>query len=162
MGDDGKMKVRDLMKEMVETISLDESAVDAWARMRRRGIRHLVVTRGGQVAGVVSDRDLGGARGEALRKGRKVGDVMSAHVVCTSPETTVRQAANLMRGRTIGCLPVVDDGRLVGIITVSDLLDLIGKGIESPVPNGRSWSVVEEKPSAAKKKTAPKTTRKPR
>jgi len=45
----------------------------------------------------------------------------------------IRKAANLMRGRSIGCLVVVDGARIVGIVTVSDLLELIGRGIDPPV-----------------------------
>lgn len=118
------------MKVLVETVHVDESAESAWGRMKSRRIRHLVVTRGADVAGVVSDRDLGGARGQTIRKGKTIADFMTPHVIATHPEATIRQAANLMRGRTIGCLPVVEEGRLVGIITVSDLLDLIARGTE--------------------------------
>jgi len=52
---------------------------------------------------------------------------------------TLRQAANLLRGRTIGCLPVVEGGELVGILTTTDLLELIGRGAEKPVAKGKRW-----------------------
>lgn len=96
-------------------------------------IHHLVVMNGRAVAGIISDRDLGGARGTRLREGRLVGDLMTANVVTAARTTTVREAANLMRGRSIGCLPVLDKGSLRGIITVTDLLSLIGRGAERPV-----------------------------
>ena len=57
---------------------------------------------------------------------------MTTSVVAVDRNTTVRRAANLMRGRTIGCLPVVERGRLVGILTVSDLLELLGRGVDRP------------------------------
>ena len=44
----------------------------------------------------------------------------------------VRQAANVMRGWNIGCLPVVEDGALVGIVTVSDLLRIVAEGADKP------------------------------
>jgi CBS domain-containing protein len=52
---------------------------------------------------------------------------------------TIRQAANLLRGRTIGCLPVLEDGKLVGILTTTDLLELIGRASERPVSKGKRW-----------------------
>jgi CBS domain-containing protein len=57
---------------------------------------------------------------------------MTRHTVTIDPQETVRRAANVMRGRTIGCLPVIRGGRLVGIVTVSDLLELLGRGIDRP------------------------------
>ena len=50
-----------------------------------------------------------------------------------------RQAANLLRGRTIGCLPIVEDGKAVGIVTTTDLLELIGRGSERPVQRVDRW-----------------------
>jgi CBS domain-containing protein len=54
---------------------------------------------------------------------------MTAPAMTVEPTMTVRQAANTMRGRSIGCLVVVDSGRAIGIVTVSDLLELIGHGL---------------------------------
>jgi len=82
----------------------------------------------GRVLGVVSERDLGGPRGYALRSGRRVEDLMSRTPVLANPKTTVREAAQMMRGRAIGCLPVFVGKRVVGIVTTSDLLGLIAKG----------------------------------
>ena len=127
------MRLDDIMETAVDTIGLEAPAESAWERMRLERIHHLVVMNGRAVAGIISDRDLGGARGRRLREGRLVGDLMTANVVTAAPTTTVREAANLMRGRSIGCLPVLDQGSLRGIITVTDLLSLIGRGAERPV-----------------------------
>jgi acetoin utilization protein AcuB len=64
---------------------------------------------------------------------------MTSPVVTARPETTLRQAANLLRGRTIGCLPVLEEGRLLGIVTTTDLLELIGRGAERPVAKSRRF-----------------------
>jgi acetoin utilization protein AcuB len=128
------MRLQEFMSTKVETIDQDENAARAWTRMQGLGIRHLVVTRGREIRGIVSDRDLSGFRGDALRPPRPVKELMTASVVTARPTTTVREAANLLRGRVIGCLPVLDgEGRLVGIVTTSDLLDLLGRGTERPV-----------------------------
>lgn len=84
---------------------------------------------------MISDRDVGGVG--SLRRVETVQDVMSRPVVTASPEMTVREAANLLRGRAIGCLPVMAGGKVVGIVTGTDLLELIGAGLERPAPKTR-------------------------
>jgi CBS domain-containing protein len=120
------MQLRDIMRERVVTIGPTELATSAWTRMRRRGIRHLVVTDDGAVVGVLSERDLGGRAGGDLRRGRQVQDFMTPRVVSVEPETTLRRAADLMRTNLIGSLPVVDDGELAGIVTATDVFDALG------------------------------------
>lgn len=129
------IRLRDVMKTNVESISPRESAAAAWNRMRTRRIRHLVVLDAGRVVGVVSDRDLAGPG--SLRQVESVGDVMTTQVVSGHPEMTLRQAANQLRGRSIGCLPVMEDDKLVGILTTTDLLEQIGRGVERPISRGR-------------------------
>ena len=126
------MRVAEVMTQGVQTISPDAAAVDAWELMRRKGIHHLVVTADSRVIGVLSNRDAGGRSGASIRARSHVGDLMTTSVVTVDPATTVRRTANLMRGRTIGCVPVVDGTRLVGIVTISDLLELLGRGIARP------------------------------
>jgi len=122
------MKVRDIMHTRVETVDQEERAEAAYNVMRVKRIHHLIVTAGPEIVGVLSERDLGGKDREAMRQTHKALNFMTPYAVKARPEMTVRQAANLMRGWSIGCLPVVDRGRLVGILTVSDLLDLVAKG----------------------------------
>ena len=122
------MKVRDIMHAIVETVDQEERAEAAYNVMRVKRIHHLIVTAGPEIVGVLSERDLGGKDREAMRQTHKVLNFMTPYAVKAKPEMTVRQAANLMRGWSIGCLPVVDRGRLVGILTVSDLLDIVAKG----------------------------------
>jgi acetoin utilization protein AcuB len=128
------IRMRDIMKKSVESVSPRETAEAAWTRMRVRRIRHLVVLEAGRVVGVLSDRDVAGSG--ILRKAERVGDVMSAPVVAGYPEMTLRQAANQLRGRSIGCLPVMEEDRLVGIVTTTDLLELIGRGLQHPTAKG--------------------------
>jgi acetoin utilization protein AcuB len=131
------MRLQDIMETSVDTVDMAAEAETAWQLMRGRRIRHLVVTHDGHPVGVISDRDLGGAKGAALRApGVRTGDVMVTHIVTAGPTTTIREAANLMRGRSVGCLPVLKSGKLVGIVTATDLLELLGRGIERPAPKG--------------------------
>jgi acetoin utilization protein AcuB len=110
----------------------------------------LVVTGDGGVVGVLSDKDLGGKHGDLVRKGHLVADLMTEKVVVAAPDTTIREAANLMRGHIVDCLPVVDRGKLKGIVTALDLLELIGRGAERPVATGKRWVLKDRgKPAPA-------------
>lgn len=120
------------MSTNVKTVPTATSADAAYELMRRHGIHHLVVMDGNRPIGVVSERDLGGKKGAGVRRGVTVDEVMTPQVVSTTPDATIRQVANLLRGRGIGCLPVMEGGKLKGIITTSDLLAVIGRGAEKP------------------------------
>lgn len=126
------MRLRELMSPSVVTVGPTEPANEAWSRMRRERIRHLVVTENKRIVGILSERDLGGRGGAGLRKGHTVRELMTPGVTSASPEMTLRQAANLMRGQLIGSLPIVDGDRLVGIVTATDVLDELGRGSTRP------------------------------
>jgi acetoin utilization protein AcuB len=109
----------------------------ALTAMREREIRHLpVVEPDGRLVGIVTDRDLRQAtlaRFHALREAERdllVQDVMTCAVVTIDAEAPVARAARLMLERRIGSLPVVEAGRLAGIITERDLLQALAR--ESP------------------------------
>jgi len=123
-----EMRVRDIMHTRVQTIDQEENAEAAFSLMRLNRIHHLVVLSGSEIVGVLSERDLGGKDRQAMRQTHKVLSFMTPYAVKAKPGMTVRQAATLMRGWSIGCLPVVDRAGLVGIVTASDLLDLIARG----------------------------------
>ena len=132
------MRLMEIMTTKVETASPSEEAEKAFQRMRTQRIHHLVVMDGRQVVGVLSERDVGGTRGGQLRAGKTVDELMSGQAVTASPTTTVRQAANLLRARTIGCLPIIEGGKLAGIITLTDLLELLGRQTQlSPTSSSR-------------------------
>lgn len=120
------------MSTKIKTIKPGASADAAWERMKNGEIHHLVVVDNAKVVGIISERDLGGARGAVLRRGKTVDDLMSGQVLSAKPTDTLRQAANKLRGYGIGCLPILQDGKLKGILTVTDLLELIGRGVERP------------------------------
>jgi len=128
------MRVQEVMTKEVLTISPGKSAEEAWDLMQGRRIHHLVVTEGSRIVGVLSDGDIGGRNGASLRRDQTVGDLMTDRVVTANSRTTVRQAANLMRGRSISSLVVASGNRPLGIVTVADLLTLIGRGAERPTP----------------------------
>ena len=127
------MYVRDLMRPEVVTLDADATMDLAEGIMRLGRIRHLPVVSGERVLGIVSQRDLLRAAvssllqlgGEAERKWLAripVKAVMTPHVFTVAPSVSLRAAVRIMIDKRIGCLPVVDDGKLVGLLSESDCL----------------------------------------
>ena len=135
------MRVQDVMKTAVHTVAPGTAAGEAWEHMRAAGFHHLVVQDDSGVVGILSDRDIGGRRGAALRAGRTVADLMTTRVRTVAPTDTIRKAANIMRGRSIGCLVVVSGEQVVGLIPTSALLGLLGRGVERPTPTTTRWTL---------------------
>jgi CBS domain-containing protein len=130
------MRARDVMTEGVVTVEAGSSAEEAWQLMRAEGIHHLLVGSTTHPQGVLSAYDLGGRAGTAMRRTASVSDLMAIDVPVVSEDETVRRIANRMRGRPLGCVVVSNGRRATGIITVSDLLELLGRGAERPSPRG--------------------------
>ena len=132
------MLVREIMHADPVTIVPQTSLESAYATMLERHIRHLPVMDGERLVGVVTDRDLRLATSRLTEQpfppGTGVGAVMSSHVETAHPLDPIEGAARVMRELKIGCLPVVDGTRLVGIVTGIDILDalLILTGVERP------------------------------
>jgi len=129
--------VRDLMTREVTTLKRNETLTLADDIMNLGRIRHLPVLddEENELVGMISQRDLfHGALARALGYGqhgqRKVLDnlvvkeVMSTDVITTTPDTPLADAAKILMTRKIGCLPVIENGRLVGILTESDFVAL--------------------------------------
>ena len=122
------MRVYEVMSKGVETVNPEVAASEAKTRMRHRKIRHLVVSRGGKLQGIVSERDLGGAKLPKTLGGWTVADLMTAPVITVTSRTPIRRAASLMKGRSVGSLVVTSaNGNVAGIVTVADLLDHIAR-----------------------------------
>lgn len=155
------MRVREIMNSRVHRADPEEPAEAAWLRMRRHRIRHLIVDEDGRMIGVLSQRDLGGPHGATVRRGRTVRELMAAPPVVAQPTTTLRQAANLMRGRTVGSLPVVDGGEVVGIITATDVLDELGRGSTRPAVQAQRQSMRSPPASARRALASRQSKRRP-
>ena len=115
------MEVRDVMTRTVLTIGATETTECADLKMSQAGVHQLVV-RGthGKVVGVIGRRDLSGAPRTA-----RVADFMHRRLVSVGPDAQVGRAAALMRAHALGSLPVMSGARLVGIVTVSDMLAVL-------------------------------------
>jgi len=115
--------VRSRMTRMPSTLSPDDTLTQALSLMRALNVRHLPVVRHDRVVGILSDRDLRRAAGCNRREEHPVDNVMSREVATVEPDEPLSTAASMMLARRIGAVPVVEDTRLIGILTLTDMLD---------------------------------------
>lgn len=124
------MIVEDIMKKDVVTLSLSDTIAHAIKLMNENKIRHLpVVNSKNEIIGLVTDRDIREAKPSIFRLDEHKEDlnnpietIMNTNVITGHPLDFVEETAAVFYEYNIGCLPIVQDGVLVGIITESDLL----------------------------------------
>lgn len=128
------MYVRQFMTTQVFTVTPEESIADTMALMREKKISRMPVVEKGKLVGFVTDGDLREVSPSPattlsifelnyLIAKTPIREVAFKKVVTCHPDTKIEDAALLMRDHKIGGLPVVEDGKVVGIITGSDILD---------------------------------------
>jgi acetoin utilization protein AcuB len=103
------------------TVGEDELLIRASHKMQAGGFRRLPVVSDGKLVGIVTERDLREHRGHLEHT--KINGMMTENPVTVMPATTLEEAAQILLERQIGGLPVVAHGRLIGIITASDILN---------------------------------------
>jgi len=128
--------VRDIMTPEVTTLGRNDSLQVIKDIMTLGRVRHFPVIDDGKLVGVVSQRDLYKASlGSVMKYGEKaqrlflegiaVKEVMCEPVITIAPHASVKDAARLMTDKKIGCLPVLEGPKLVGIVTETDMLKLV-------------------------------------
>ncbi len=152
------MLVRDIMTTRVVTVAPGMGIRDACTTMHDGNIRHLPVVEGDRLVGVVTDRDVHGATSslclEPAPESGTVADVMVRSVHTAHPLDPVEDAARTMRALKIGCLPVLDGPRLVGIVTGIDLLDALLRMTGVEKPSGRLELRLHDRPGSLTRLTA--------
>jgi acetoin utilization protein AcuB len=155
------MNVKDVMTRDPFSIDPDVPLGTAMDVMRARAVRHLpVVDEAGQLIGIITDRDLrqacfaptlaeylsAGARRSVQQVGQtladlKVREFMTWGVVTVHPDASLAHAALIMSERRVGSLPVIENGKLVGMLTERDLLEALSKqgGVLRWSPEGFLW-----------------------
>lgn len=128
------MYVKQFMTSRVFTVSPDDNIADTMALMREKQINRLPVVEKGKLVGIVTDGDLREVSPSPattlsifelnyLVGKTPIREVAVKKVITCTPDTKIEDAALLMRENGIGALPVVEDGKLVGIVTESDIFD---------------------------------------
>lgn len=138
------MIVRTWMKSPVASVKLRDSVAHARELLEEHRVNQLVVLKDGALMGIVTDRDVRDASpsvteelGSPLQRRRRrlppnadptriqVEDVMTPGVLTVTADAPIAEAARVMRRERVGSLPVVEGGKVVGILTRSDLLDAL-------------------------------------
>lgn len=155
------MFVSDWMTKKVYVAAPDNSISDAVSLMKGKGIKHLPVLKDDKLKGIISDRDIKEYTPSKastldifelhyLLAKTKVKEIMKTNVISTAPDAPVEEAAMVMHDQNIGCLPVLEQGKLVGIISDKDiyrvLVDITG------IRHGgiRIYMTVEDRPGSVK------------
>jgi acetoin utilization protein AcuB len=116
------MKVNQIMKSSPVAVGPDDTLRQAIQRMAWSGGRHLPVVDGDRVIGVISARDVATAQIAAPTVVLRVREIMTAPPQTCGPDDSVTEVMGRMAQNKIGCLPVTEQGRLVGLITITDVL----------------------------------------
>jgi acetoin utilization protein AcuB len=120
--------VRQLMSTPAVTVAATAPSADAVQRMVAHRIHYLpVVNDQGRLVGIVNEDDVLGTRRGVRTSVEVVADVMSTPAVSVGPAQSLQEAMDLMVGRGIGALPVVEDGRVIGILTQSDVVSTLAR-----------------------------------
>ena len=117
------MQMLHVMTKHPETIGPGDLLLQAKEMMDAGGFRRLTVVDGGRVIGIITERDLREHGG--YLNSTKVDVAMKAPVLTVDSHTSIEEAARMMLAKKIGGMPVVDAGKLVGIVTTSDMLSAL-------------------------------------
>jgi acetoin utilization protein AcuB len=153
------MLVRKKMKKDLITITKDERMTTAKKILKEKNIRHLPVVEGKKLIGLVSNMDIRKAEASPatslevrelhyLLDKITIGEIMTRNVITISPDISVEEATTLLHDNKIGCLPVVEDGNLVGIITENDVMEILIAVMGMQEKGSRLEVLLEDKPGA--------------
>ena len=153
------MLVRKKMKKDLFTVTKDERMTVAKKIMKEKNIRHLPVVDGKKLIGLLTNMDVRKAEASPatsleirelhyLLDKLTVGEIMTRNVITIAPDVSVEEAAILLHDNKIGCLPVVEDGNLAGIITENDIMEILIDVMGMKEKGSRLEVQVDDKPGA--------------
>ena len=143
------MLVKDIMQRDVVTVTPDTPLPKVLRLLQPRGFRHVPVIGNGLLVGIISDRDVkqalvslagSGLAGMGLERAGEcltAAEMMQRAVTTVAPTSAVEEAARLMTTQKISALPVTEGGRLVGIVTETDVLELFVRAMGVLEPSSR-------------------------
>ncbi|MGZ9587015.1 CBS domain-containing protein [Paenibacillus marinisediminis] len=114
--------VKDVMTTSCKTLTLQDNVYEAAVLMKEQDIGFVPIVDQNRVIGVITDRDIV-IRGVAEKKpnSASLSDVMTQHLISVSPEMSSEEAAGVMAEHQVRRLPVIDNGHLVGVVSLGDL-----------------------------------------
>lgn len=126
------MLLKEIMQKRVITISPDATIRDAAKKMKDYRIGYLLITNGESIKGCITDRDLvlwlaTGKEPDSTR----IESIMQANIVTATPDTDVYDASKIMARKKIRRLPIVENSRLIGLVSVSDLASVIEEEVDN-------------------------------
>ena len=153
------MLVQDVMQIKLYTVTPNTTLPEALRLTTQRGIRHLPVLDGDRLVGILSDRDLKRAMASPatsleahelnyLLDRLRVEEIMTRTVITVSRLAPLEEAACLMVQEKIGALPVTDEGRLIGLVTETDVLRLFVRAMGAGEPSSRLDVTLDNRPHA--------------
>ncbi len=153
------MLVRKKMHKDLVTVTKDEKMTVAKKVMKEKNIRHLPVVDGKKLIGLVTNMDIRKAEASPatsleirelhyLLDKLTIGEIMTRNVITISPDISIEEATTLLHDNKIGCLPVVEDGNLVGIITENDVMEILIEVMGMKEKGSRVEVIVDDKPGA--------------
>jgi CBS domain-containing protein len=126
------VRISDIMTEAALTDRSDDSLASAARKMREQQTGSLLITDGDQLLGIVTERDILRAVAEEIPLDTPISEVMSKDLVTVEPSTSLRDAARIMTEKWIRHLPVLEVGRLVGIVSQRDLAGVLAGALNEP------------------------------
>ncbi len=126
------MFLKEIMQKRVVTLSPDATVREAAKKMKDYRVGYLMVTNGESLKGCITDRDLvlwlaGGKNPDEVR----IESIMQSNVVTAEPETDVYEASKIMARKKIRRLPIVEDGKLRGLVSISDIASIVEEEVDN-------------------------------
>ena len=136
------MLVRDIVQTDLITVTPEASLATILHLLNRKGVRHLLVVQYERLVGIISDRDVKSVLAlssglEGLDHYRTAEQIMTRDPITIAPTSPVEEAARLMVSARISALPVVQDTRLIGLVTETDLLRILSDVMRTAEPMGK-------------------------
>lgn len=127
------MKVKEIMKKNLITVTPTSFVIEAARQMKEKNVGFLLVVEEGELKGILTDRDI---TLSVVAEGRTpfqmlVKEIMRPEIVSCSPETDVMEATRLMAEKQVRRLPIIADGEVVGVVSLTDLAHVVGEEIKN-------------------------------
>jgi len=127
------MKISEIMTKAAVTDSADDTLTEACDRMRHAQTSSVLIMDGDRLVGIITERDIVKTVAQGLDpKETRLKDVMTTDIITIGPQTTLKEAANIMATKWIRHLPIVEGSKVVGMISQRDLTGVLAEALHEP------------------------------